>query len=385
MNRTMKRPIRVLHLIKTLGLGGAETNLLSLADAFPADRIETHVAYSQGGEIKPRFDAAGVRLFQFATGSHRVKSVQTIPIVLRLARYIRKHRIDIVHTHNFNGHIWGLLAAKLAGARLVEHVHDFRYTSRVELARRHGSRDQYRFIKYFKRASDRVVVLTDDNVRYVVDEGFVDASRVVKIPNGIPLDRPLTERNGRAALGVGDDRIVVLTGARMDPTKNIDLILRVAADVAHAAPNVLFLVAGSGSHLDEYRARCTSSGLDDHVRFIGFHQDMDGLLSCADIFLLPSFLELHSIAILEALRARVPVVVSSGVGCNDEFIEHGVNGFLCDPFIDQPWIEVLQRLAAEPALRRAIGAAGRETCERRFDIGETAARFSQIYTALATP
>lgn len=375
-----QRKIKVLHLIRSLGLGGAETNLLNLAGAFDTERIETHVAYSHGGEVEDRFKAADLRLFKYADGNHRVKSLHTLLITLRLARYIRKQGIDIVHTHNFSGHVWGLLAAKLTGTKIVEHVHDFRYTPHDELVRRHGVLDQYRFTPYLRRRSDRVVVLTRAHRDHVVAHGYRDANQVLEIPNGIPLTTmPHDARAIRRRLKIEPERIMVLTGARMDPSKNIDLILRIAGPLAARVPQILFLIAGSGTHLAEYEASCRQQGLDAHVRFIGFHRDMEELLATADVFLLPSFLELHSIAILEALKMQVPVVASHGVGCNDEFIEHGVNGFLCDPFVDAPWIEVLDRLASDPELRCAAGSAGAATCRRLFDIRDTAARFARLY------
>ncbi len=379
------KKIKVLHIIKTLSLGGAETNLLNLVNAFDSQKVETHVAYSYGGEIEERFRNAGVKLFKYADESYKIKSLQTIPIVLRLAGYIRKNKIDIVQTHNFNGHIWGLLAGKLAGAKVIEHVHDFRYTPSAELARRHGLLDQYKFIKYFRKQSDRVIVLTKDHFNYVIEKGLSDANRVLELQNGIPLNEQsvtLVQRDIRQKFGIPSDAVVILTSARMDPTKNIDLILRVAKQVLKQAPKVVFLVAGNGTHLEEYQTRCRELNLEKDVRFIGFYQNMYDLLAASDVFLLPSFLELHSIAILEALKMKIPVVVSSGVGCNDEFIQNGVNGFLCDPFKEEPWIEALTLLANNPALRESIGLKGNETCRSLFDIHNTAGNFERVYAEL---
>jgi len=381
----MTRPVKVLHLIKTLGLGGAETNLLNLIGAFDPALVESHVGYSFGGEIEPRFRAAGVRLFKYADVPHKVKSPWSLLIVLRLARYIRRQRIDIVHTHNFNAHIWGLLAAKLGGAKLVEHVHDFRYVEPAELVRRHGWMSHYRFIKYFRRQSDRVVVLTDGNRRYLIEHGLSDVDRIVQIPNGIAMDDVPGTPGLRDAMEIAADAVVVLTGARMDPTKNIPTILRAAREVAVAAPRTLFLIAGTGTHLDEYQAMARSLGIEKHVRFIGFHQDMYALLSIADVFLLPSFLELHSIAILEAQKMGVPVVVSQGVGCNDEFIANGVDGFLCDPFVDAPWVDALTLLANDAPLRCKVGANGRARCRTLFALPDTARRFEALYADLVSP
>jgi len=381
----MKRPIKVLHIIKTLGLGGAETNLLNLARAFDPGRVETHVAYSYGGELESRFVDAGGRLFKYAHGEHKVKSLRSVGIVLRLARYCFRHRIDIVQTHNFNSHIWGLLAAKLARTKIIEHVHDFRYTPMDELTRRHGFFSQYRYIRYFRNLPDCVVVLTKDNVRYIEAHHLARPERVVELQNGIPFDDAPTDRRTavRTRLGIAADAHVVFTAARMDPTKNVELILRIAGRVAAADPKVLFVVAGSGPLLDGLRARCTREGLDAAVRFIGFDADIEGLLSAADVFLLPSFLELHSIAILEATRMARPIVVSSGVGCNDEFVTDGEDGLLCDPFEDAPWIAALVRLLQDDGYRQRVGLAGQDTCRRRFDIRTTAARFEALYTELA--
>jgi glycosyltransferase involved in cell wall biosynthesis len=380
------RPTRVLHIIKTLGLGGAETNLLNLARAFDPARIETHVAYSEGGEIEPRFRAAGGKLFKYASASHRIKSPHTFPIVARLARYVRSHGIDVVQTHNFNAHVWGLVAGKLAGARVVEHVHDFRYTPTDELVRRHGLMDQYRFIRYFRGRSDRIVVLTDAHRDYVVANGFAPPESVVKIPNGIPLDVPTPRRDEiRAGLGIPDDAVVALTSARMDPSKNIELVVRVAAEVVKRVPDMLFLVAGSGSHLDDYVALARRLGVERQVRFLGFRQDVDALLAAADVFVLPSFLELHSIAILEAMRTRVPIVISSGVGCNDDFVRDGVDGFLCDPFVDAPWVEALVALGNDRGLRARTAERAFDTCRQRFDLPIAAGRFEELYASLRAP
>jgi glycosyltransferase involved in cell wall biosynthesis len=378
----MTEPVRVLHIIKTLDLGGAETNLLNLARAFDRTRVETHVAYSRGGEIEPRFRAAGVKLVKYAERAHRIKDPQTLAIVWRLVRYIRKNRIDIVQTHNFNAHVWGLLAARLGGARLVEHVHDFRYTPTDDLVRRHSFINQYGFIKYFKKWSDRIIVLTDAHRDHVIANGYAHPAQVIKIQNGIAIDDAPPEAADRARFDIPADAVVILTSARMDPSKNITLIVRIAAKVRERSPDALFLIAGSGTHLDAYRQLAADLGVTHCVRFLGFHDRMDDLLSVSDIFVLPSFLELHSIAILEATRMRVPIVVSEHVGCNDEFVEDGVSGFLCDPFSDDRWVEVIAALATDAALRKRIGLGGYETCRRLFDLPDTARRFEGLYAEL---
>ena len=88
---------------------------------------------------------AGVRLFKFADQDHKVKrDLASFGIVARLAGYLRRNSIDIVHTHTFSAQLWGAAAAKLTGCKIVEHVHDFRYLEPEDFARRRGFNNQYK-------------------------------------------------------------------------------------------------------------------------------------------------------------------------------------------------------------------------------------------------
>lgn len=376
----MSRPIRVLHVIKTFGLGGAETNLLNLVTAFDRSHAEHHVAYSSGGEIEGRFLEAGVRLFKYAEQSHRVASFATAGIVLRLAGYIRREKIDIVHTHNFNGHLWGALAAKLTGRKLVEHVHDFRYLDMAEFRRRRGESAQFGRAKLFKGWSDRVIVLTKQNRDYLVERKFYSGDKIRLIPNGIPI-RPAASNAGPLSDWPASAKIV-LTAARMADEKNIDLIPEIAGQVAARVPGVRFAVAGDGPLLNKLKASVSEKGLDGAVKFLGFQKDVHALLSRADVFLLPSFLELHSIAILEALSLGVPVLCSAGVGSNSDIFNDGQDAVLRDPFTRDGWADALIRLLTDEPFRRHIADHGRRLAQQRFTIENIARQIENVYEEL---
>jgi glycosyltransferase involved in cell wall biosynthesis len=378
--------IGVLHIIKTLGLGGAEVNLLNLLRTIDRSRFKLHVAYSFGGELEPKFQEAGVQLFKYADEDHRVKSLATLGIILRLAAYILNNKIKIIHTHTFSAHIWGSAAAKLTGCKIVEHVHDFRYLSPEEFSRRRGFNNQYKFVHKFKNVSDRVVVLTRQNKEFLIKEKIYLPERIKEYQNGIPqvdLDPQAEIRQQMLHQFQLDPKsLIVLTPIRIAPEKNIDLILRIAPKVIKHFPNAVFLIAGDGPLYEESLNRIEHGGLKNNIKMIGYYPNIERLLQGSDIFFLPSFLELHSIAILEAMSMQVPVVVSKDVGCNSEFITHGYNGFLLDPFKDDDWAEILMRLLNNPALRVAIAANGRKTCHEKFDIKDVAKKFEDLYVEL---
>jgi len=382
----MLKNIRVLHIIKTLDLGGAETNLFNLVNAIDKDKFECHVAYSYGGAIEKRFQAReGLKLFKYAKGDHKIKSLASVGIIARLVKYILKHKIDIVHTHTFNAHIWGLFAAKITGRKIVEHVHDFRYLEPEDFSRRRGISRQYKYVKYLQNQSEVVIVLTRQNRDFLLSNNHYSQGRVRVLQNGIPIDAAFTEEKDTILknFGIKEGQRIILTPARIAPEKNIDLILRIAPEVIRQCPDAVFVICGSGPLLGEFQENVNSAGLNSYIKFIGFQAGINELLTITDIFLLSSFLELHSIAILEAMSMKVPVVISQGVGCNDDFINAWENGVLLDPFSDAGWAEAVVRLLKDEELRKRIGSNGYRTRSERFDIKKTVKDIEELYVQLA--
>lgn len=379
--------IKVLHIIKTLNLGGAENNLLNLSRMLDPNRFEIHVSYSGQGEIEERFQQAGIKLFKFADEPHKLKSLASFGIIWRLKQYIQREKIDIIHTHTFNAHVWGVLAAKLAGCKILEHVHDSRYMDPAEFERRGEKSQQYRFIKFLKNASDMVVVLTKQNHDFIISRGLHPAKRVREIQNGIDIsDIRILSNDQKESLkrrfGIPNDARVVLIPIRFSPEKNLKILFEILMNVRKFMPQTVCLVAGDGPERVNFEAMVKSVGAQSQIRTIGFYPDIPELLNITDVFLLPSTIELHSIAILEAMRQRVPVVVSKGVGCNDEFITDWKNGVLLDPFFSDGWAQAIVRLLNDVSLRTKIGKAGYQTVVERFDIKDVAKKFEGLYVEL---
>jgi glycosyltransferase involved in cell wall biosynthesis len=275
-----------------------------------------------------------------------------------------------------------MAAAMMTGTKLVEHVHDARYLDPGDLATRQCLTAQIRYAKYLRGVSDRVVVLSEHYRRRLLQNGSGN-HRVRKILNGIPVNGAVKVDEEAAArlrreLGLAEKDQVILTSGRMSAEKNMNLIFRIAPLVTRAVPNAVFLLSGNGPRFDEFKAK--SRELKDcRIELIGYYPEILDLLAISQVFLLPSLQELHSIAILEALSMKVPVITSGNVGCNDEFITSWHNGVLLNPFCDAGWAEAVIQLLREPDLRKHIGQRGYETCLNRFDIRKVAREFEDLY------
>jgi glycosyltransferase involved in cell wall biosynthesis len=379
--------IKVLHLIKTLSLGGAELNLYNLIQTFNTDRFEIHIGYSWGGSFEEKFRKSRIKIFKFSEGNYRIKSFSSFIILWRLIKYIKRNKIQIIHTHSFNTHFWGSIAAKIMKIRIVEHVHDSRYLEPAEFKRRRETCRQYRYIKYFKNISDRVIVLTKQNVEFLFNNRLYTKEQVRKIQNGISVCTQVKiskkrQKTLRGKWNISNDNLIVLTNCRISPEKNIDLIFSVAPIVKRACPKVIFIIAGDGPSLEKFRSLSRERRLEKIIKLPGFCSQVYELLSISDIFLLPSFLELHSLALLEAMRMEIPIITSRDVGCNNEFIDNWNNGILLDPFSPEEWAEAIIKLLKDIRLRRVIGHRGYQLCKRQFNINDVARKIEGIYIEL---
>lgn len=376
--------LRILQLINSLCQGGAENNLVNLVRNIEPERYEFHVAYAYGDIYEDVLRNAGIKLFRFHDGRPRVNSFHSVPIIHRLRGYIRRNKIRIVHTHNYSAHVWGVLAAKLAGAKVLEHVHDPRYEP-ADVFQKRGMpiTKQFAQARYFGRLSDMIVVLTKMNYDFVVQNNIKPPDKVKLLPNGIDLNENMNIQpdDVRSRYDLPKNCFFVLTAMRLSAEKNARMIIEIA-DHFKDRDDVMFLVAGDGPQREELENAVSARKFNKIVRFLGYCDDVPSLMKITDVFILPTLRELHSLTMIEAMRERVPVLVSIGAGCNDDFINHAVNGFLLDPLDPKPWVETLEKLMVDEPLRQTVGQKGRQTVEEQCDIRHTASTIDGYYREL---
>jgi len=376
--------IKIFHIINTFNLGGAEMNLFNLLKAFPKDDYELHVGYSYGGNFEEDFRNLGVKLFKYSEKKAKVKSFRSFINIIKLARYLKRHRIRIVHTHNFSAHVWGSLAAKLVGVKVVEHVHDSRYEEPEYLKANDRNPNQFRLVRYFTKLSDRILILTKNNHDFLLRYKMANEGKIRFQKNGISLESsPVADKNEvLTKLNIPERKRIILMAARISREKNVYMVLDLASALKERYPEILFIIAGEGPLKEDIEKEIKMRDLSEHVRLLGFYPQVYEILNIAEVFILPSLMELHSITILESLSMQKPTLVSRGVGCNDDFIAHGVNGYLLDPNAPKEWIETIDLLLKNPAKAQDIALAGRRLVEEKGNIKKIVQELGAVYQEL---
>ena len=179
-----------------------------------------------------------------------------------------------------------------------------------------------------------------------------------------------------------DGHLHILAICRLTPLKGVSVLLKALAQIAASAavPSVQLVVVGDGPAREDLERDAAAYGLAQRVTFTGYRSqdEVAAHLDEADLFILPSFAEGVPVVLMEAMASSVPVIATR-VGGVAELVEDGVSGLLVAPSDVEGLAAAIVRLAADPALRRRMGAAGRAKVEAEFVSRQEARRLAALF------
>ena len=320
--------------------------------------VEVH-ALMDGGPIADRLRDEGTPVFVHGPGSR-------LHVTRSLIKAFRRSPPDVVHCHNRMSTIWAAPAARWAGVPVI-------------VATRHGlvsppfrwrAEVQFSLASRLCRAVTGVCQSTTDNLALAP---LASRRRLVTVYNGaapaplspVPLALP---RRGFTLVYVG----------RLTFPKDVPTILRALAKVRASGKDVYLWVVGDGDLRAPAERLSAELGLTDAVTFWGEQAYTGDFYASADAFVLSSSTEGLPIALLEAMAAGLPVVISA-IGAMPEVVNGGGGGIVVPPGSADGFADAIERLAGDPALRAAMGRAGRAHYLERFTPERMAQRYLDLY------
>jgi glycosyltransferase involved in cell wall biosynthesis len=364
--------MKVLHVIKSLGLGGAERLLVDAARIGPSLSMHHQVVsfLPHKTALVSALQAAGAPVTMLSATS----SLAVLSMVDRLARHIRIGRPDVVHAHLPIASIVARLACRAVGVPMVSTEHNV--LERYHPATRLLTLSTWNLQHHVIACSDEVAASID---RHVPARG---APPVTTVKNGIDVEHFVVDDDARARvradLGVNDDDVLVGTVAVFRTQKALDVWLQVAKAVHTARPNTRFVIVGDGPERARLQALCAELGLNDVVTFPGLLSDPLPSLSAMDIWLSTSTFEGLPLALLEAL-AMERAVVCTAVGGVAEVVADRFNGRLLKAGDSEGLTAAVIDLVDDDSLRRRLGITARAVVERRFGTEQMQRALRDIY------
>lgn len=371
----MDQPIRILHLIDSLSVGGAERLLLGLAERIDPQRFEIHVCslhVLRSNALRPEFER--LKLPLTVIGARRLADPKAL---LAIARYVREHQIDIIHTHLLAADIVGRIVGRMVGRPVVSTLHSIPYEyNRETRPRRWLAQMTARHLTTMHIAVARCVEQS-----FIADWG-VPAERITTIYNAVPMEQYFPIAPGTAASQAGPDAPIMITNVgRLSTAKGQNTLLEAMQIVLQQRPNARLMIVGQGYLEQKLKDLAQALGIADRVNFTGLRHDIPAVLAETDIFVLSSNREGLPLTAVEAMAAARPVVLTN-VGGNTELVQDGVQGLIVPPADAPALAEALVALVDDRELRLELGRAGRMRVQHDFSMTMFTTQHETLYTTI---
>ncbi len=353
----------VLLLARELDLGGSERQMTEIAKTLDRSRFDPHVGcFRPQGIRHAELAAIGVPIVHFPVDSFA--SFRAAAEARRLASYIRRHGIRLVHTFDYPLTLFAVPVAR-SGTRAVV----------VSSQRSHRSlipRKLRPFIRMTDRLADAVVVNCEFVRQHLQNNEGVPCRRIRLCYNGVDLEQFQPRETPRDSPA---HNLTIGVVCALRPEKDLGTLIAAFARVKRSG--LKLSIVGSGSTLGELRVLAEAYGVAGACTFVPATGNVAEQLRTIDIFVLPSRSEALSNSLLEAMACGC-CPVASRVGGNPELIRHGENGMLFEAGDVEQLSNILETLVDLRILREQLGAKARCTAEQ-FSITASSRRMEAIY------
>jgi len=372
--------VNILYVITKLELGGAQRHLVSLIAHLDTEKFRVFLCTAHEGMLLEDAERIPqITIYRSRYLERAINPFKDIPAFFEIVRLIRKHKIDIVHTHSSKAGIIGRLAAGYAGVTNVVHtVHGWSFND-----------CQPGWVPWFflwmeklaARRTKRIIVVSESDRQKGIRSRIAQEPRFTHIPYGVDMEGcSRAEAQGlKKELGIAAGEQVVVDISCLKPQKAPEDFVRVAHAVALRHARARFILVGDGVLRPRVTALRARLGLQDTLILAGWRRDIPRILTAADILVLTSLWEGDPLVVHEAMRCGIPVVATNTGGVA-ETVEEGVTGFLVAPHDVHGMTDKIGVLLEDDALRTRMGSCARS--RRLATAQEMCARTQEIYESL---
>lgn len=390
MQQKLNRPIRVLHIITRLIVGGAQENTLLSAIGLQ-NRKDYIVTLLSGPAIGPEgslLKQAQEKISDFVvlpTLRRNINLFLDLISFFRLYIFIKKRGFDIVHTHSSKAGILGRIAAKLANVPTIVHtVHGLPFFKEQNFFLNYV---YLNLEKFTCRFTDKIICVSQQLINTSVKAGLGPEEKFVKIYSGIDLtlfkENPDACRSLKRKLHIPEDCLVIGKIARFFFLKGHEYLLEAAVKIKPEIPNLRILLIGDGVLKDKFIEQVQKLGLEKNVVFVG-------LLPPEKI---PYYIQIFDVLAHTSLHEGLPRVVVQGFAlgkpavCFDidgarDIVMDNINGFLIEPKnIIQLSMRLIELLKNKKKAEK-MGQEGKQIVMENFSAEGMVASIDFVYRQL---
>ena len=362
------RRIKVLHLVTSLEVGGAQHGMLLGLPRFDSDQYE-HIVCSIMGRMQmaSQFREAGIEVRSLG-----LSRKTDIGVVLRLRAMLKEMRPDVLHTYLLHGNILGRLIGRLVGVPVI-----IGSERTIGQARKWG-----RLVtRLTNPLTDAVEVNSEIGGKAIERDLGVPSEKIELVRSGLDLS-VFSSANRRDELrsefGVAADQHLIVYMGRLRTVKGVEFGIRAFATALEQLPNIRMVLAGEGDQRNFLGSLVSELGISEQVEFLGVRNDVPELLGAADSVLMPSLTEGFPRTAIEAMAAGKPVIATN-VGGTPEAVIDGETGILVPARDSDALSAAIVRLVGDTDLQARLAQAGRKRAEKNYSVDRYVSRLDELY------
>ncbi|MEK7484676.1 MAG: glycosyltransferase [Planctomycetota bacterium] len=368
--------MKILHLITTLGAGGAENHLFLLAREQRRQGHQVQVAYFRAsGNLREAFEQVGIPVHSLE-GSRYL----SLKALYRLARLLSRYHPEILHTHLFSGDLYGAILGKMwkiHGIISTKHNQDqYLKTMGIKQLAKWVSILDHQVIAI----SDAVKQFTIAQLNYPPHQALKKFTRIYYGVDLEELDNTHRIPFSREAFGIPPNALILGTIGRLTEQKGYPYLIDAFAQLRQEFPWIYLIALGRGDQEQKIREEIQNKGLNESFLLLGYHSERSkvlGYLEAMDIFVLPSLWEGFGLVLAEAMALRKPIVASTA-GSIPEVVTEDC-GYLVPPKDVESLRASLQKLIQNPEQRVQMGNSGRRRVEQFFSVKAMVEQTERLY------
>ncbi|MBA2620872.1 MAG: glycosyltransferase [Acidobacteria bacterium] len=365
----MKPQIKLLHFITN---SCHHPYLYAVTDYTNKDRFDISVgSLNSAGDLQKHYEEQRVKNFSLAADNRS----QFPKAVLKLARWLKKNKIDVIQTHLYDASLVGLAAAKLARTPLKiltgHHSHEMQFYK--------GKLAFWGDCLSSRLLADYIIAPSQQMKEIFVEYEGVSPEKIAVVHHGFDFTNLKRSEAGRERIRNEfklKDKIIFGSVGKIFWIKDYLTLLRAFAPIASKFPETVLMIAGSGDQKDLLKLGRELS-IEKQIVFTSWREDVSDIFSAIDVFAHPALAESFGMVIVEAMAMEKPVICAD-VGIAREIIKDGANGFLVPAGNAEKFGAAMEKMIFSRSQWSAMGKTNRERV-REFTAAKMAANYEKCY------
>ncbi|GGF46898.1 glycosyltransferase [Echinicola rosea] len=364
--------IRILHLIKSLGRGGAEKLIPETAALHNQEEYAFYCLYfhQRPNSLIDELEEVGVDVSYFPSSN------LALPLqVGKVVEFVEKNHIDIIHCHLPWAGVLGRWVGKKTGAKVV-------YTEHNTWERYHPLSRRLNKLTF---GWQQGVIAVSGEVRKSILRYYkptVKSPQINTITNAVNTDKFKKDTAGRGRIrdsfGIPHDALVLGQVAVFRKQKRLDRWIALAKEITKSHPNIHFLLVGDGPERELVESTIGTGGFASKIHLAGAQETVIPYLSAMDVYMMTSEFEGLPVAMLEAMSCGLPVLCTE-VGGIGEVITDGIEGMLCPKDNTEKLLLGASVLLTDPQRCQEISKMARQRVVSQFSIQRMVGGLEELY------